>query len=94
MDRYSAYQSLAEFTLAANNSPYYQQLQSALNSINTYHPQQITWETIDKGLESCKSLAHSRISLDSSFPEKRKEVEKAAYTAYLWSVEVWVYKPF
>lgn len=82
MDGNSVFQSLAEFMQAENNSPYYQRLQFALNSIGSYYPQQINKDTIDKGLESCKSLAHSMISVNSSYSEKRKEIEKAAYTAY------------
>lgn len=37
---------------------------------------------IDKGMDSCKDLAHSTISTNSLYSEKRKEIEKTAYTAY------------
>lgn len=74
--------SFMEFMQAKNDSPYYQRLQSALNSLDSYYPQQVNVETIGKGMESCKSLAHAMISANSSYSETRKEIEKAAYTAY------------
>lgn len=82
MDGKSAFQSLAEYMYSASNSPYYQQLQYALNYIGSLYPQRISKDTIDKGLESCKSFAHSVITANSSYSERRKEIEKAAFTVY------------
>lgn len=88
MDGKSALQSLAEFMYSANNSPYYQQMQYALNCIGSQYPQRISKDTIDNGLESGKSLAHSMISANSSYSEKRKEIEKAAFTAYYETLKI------
>jgi len=74
--------SFAELMQGANNAPQYNQLLCALNSINSYDSQRIAARTIDNGLDSCKNIMHAFISANSTYSEKRKEIEKAACTAY------------